>query len=62
MPRKATYAAVGSALVVALVLGGAALGISDDARLQAIEAIKWMAMLLIGGHALTDIASNRAGK
>jgi hypothetical protein len=43
--------------VLAVTLAGAALGLSDEEKTQAIDAIKWLAALLLGGHIVTDVAS-----
>ena len=59
LPRKALYALGGGLMILAVVLGGAALGISDAARDQAVEALLWLSGLVIGGHALTDAAASR---
>jgi len=55
--RKLWIAIAGIAAITAVVLGGQALGVED--RAGAIEAIKWVVVTLIGGHALTDAAAQR---
>lgn len=53
---RKTWMALGGILAVLVVtLLGAVLGVSEEARGQAVEAIKWLVGFLIGGHAVTDV-------
>lgn len=58
--RKAQIVVIGIAAVLGIALGGAALGMTDEQKQQAIAAVQWFVGLLLGGHTLTDIAYNVA--
>lgn len=46
--------------VLAVVLGGGALGLDEEARRKAMDAILWLVGLLISGHTVTDVGSQVA--
>jgi len=54
--RKLIYVGIALAAVLAITLGGAALGLTEDDRAKAIDAVKWLITLLVTGHVLTDIS------
>lgn len=56
LESRKTWMALGGILAVLVVtLAGALLGVSEESRGQAVEAIKWLVGFLIGGHAVTDV-------
>jgi type II secretory pathway pseudopilin PulG len=59
--RKAQIVVIGIVAVLGISLGGAALGMTDEQKTQAIDALKWLIGLLLGGHTLTDIAHSITG-
>ena len=59
--RKAQIVVIGIAAVLGISLGGAALGMTDEQKAQAIDALKWLIGLLLGGHTITDIAYSITG-
>jgi hypothetical protein len=54
--RKGQIVLIGIVAILGVTLGGAALGLSDEQKSEAINALEWLIGLLIGGHTLTDIA------
>lgn len=59
--RKFWMVVVGVIGVMAVALGGAAVGLDEEARRKATEAILWLVGLLMGGHTVTDVGSQVAG-
>lgn len=59
--RKAQIVVIGIAAVLGITLGGAALGMTDEQKAQAIEAVEWLIGLLLGGHTISDVAHGIAG-
>ena len=58
---KFWYVVLGVVGVLAIALGGTALGLDDEMRRKAMEAILWLVGLLIGAHTVTDSGSQFAG-
>jgi hypothetical protein len=59
--RKAQIVVIGIAAVLGITLGGAALGMTDEQKAQAINAVEWLIGLLLGGHTISDVAHGIAG-
>jgi len=51
---------VGIVGVLAVTLGGAAIGLDEDARAKSVDAVLWLVGLLMGGHTVTDVGSQVA--
>jgi len=58
--NKVWMVLIGVAGVLGVALGGAAIGLDDESRAKAIDAVLWLVGLLIGGHTLTDVGSQVA--
>ena len=60
--QKIWVAVLGIGAVLALFLGGAALGLDETAQDQAVGAIKWVIAFLIGGRAVEGAATALANR
>ena len=57
--RKGQIIIIGVVAVLAIALGGTALGLDEEQRGQAIDALKWLFGAWLAGHTVTDVAFSR---
>jgi len=58
--KKLLVVIIGIVAVLAIFLGGTAIGLDEEQKAQAVGALKWFVGLFLAGHTISNATANLA--